>query len=286
LHQDSDQEEAPTNNTSCLLFILLIVCCFVYGIINEKSLCKQLEQFLAWCKTLGILAPVLICMISTILPIIMLPVFPVMALSGPLFTEMYNQNAFLGGLIAFVSVFTGLWLGSVIAFALGKYLFKDFAARAGRKHKLLQRVNRIIASGGTKIVFMARSLPILPAEVFDYACALTGLEVWQYAIGCLGSAVPVAFWTFSSAEAADVADGGTSTSRRQHFALIGINIAALALLTLVLTLTIRQQEQDNQEGSRALNSEDVEDPSTTTKDYTASAACCSDTENAPLYQGR
>ena len=44
----------------------------------------------------------------------------------------------------------------------------------------MQRVPQAVCNlkpgiSGVKIVFMARSLPILPAEVFDYACAMTSL---------------------------------------------------------------------------------------------------------------
>ena len=62
----------------------------------------------------------------------MLPVFPIMALSGPLFTEMNDGEALLGGGIAFLVVFGGLWVGSVLAFALGKTLLQDYARRASR----------------------------------------------------------------------------------------------------------------------------------------------------------
>jgi uncharacterized membrane protein YdjX (TVP38/TMEM64 family) len=169
----------------------------ILGLLNHKYLSAQIKQLVQWSKTLGWWCPVLLFGLSAILPVIMLPAFPIMALSGPLCTEMYGGNPVVGGSVAFLSVFGGLWLGSVIAFSLGKTVFKDYAAKAGRESATLQQLNRIIDSGGVKIVLMARALPIMPAEIFDYAAALTSLQVWQYAIGCIGSAVPVAFWTFS-----------------------------------------------------------------------------------------
>merc|ERR1719433_2563954 len=104
----------------------------------------------------------------------MMPVFPMMVLSGPLLTEMYQGSAKLGGTI----VFGGLWLGSVVAFALGKTVFRDYAERAGRGSAALQRINRLVDTAGVRIVLMARALPIMPAGgVFDYACSLTSLTV-------------------------------------------------------------------------------------------------------------
>jgi len=235
--------EAPRRKAPMLIVTVLLLGLLVYGIADEKRLSKLLKQLIHWCRTLGVLAPVMICAISVVLPIIMLPVFPIMALSGPLFTEMYG-SPLIGGGVAFLAVNSGLWLGSVTAFALGKTVFRTFAERANRESTYLRRLNRIIETGGTKIVLMARALPILPAEVFDYACALTKLRIWQYAIGCLGSSVPVAFWTFSSAQAAAAAhgEGDSGGNRRSHIMLIAINVAVLAILTSVIAYTIKHQD--------------------------------------------
>jgi len=235
--------DAPRGKATMLIITALLVGLFIYGIADGKRLSSLLEKLILWCRTLGVLAPVMICVFSVVLPIIMLPVFPVMALSGPLFTEMYG-SPLIGGGVAFVAVNSGLWLGSVTAFALGKTCFQSFAERANRESTYLRRLNRIIETGGTKIVLMARALPILPAEVFDYACALTKLKIWQYAVGCLGSSVPVAFWTFSSALASAAAhgEGDSGDKRRSHIILIAINVVVLAILTVVIAYTIKQQD--------------------------------------------
>jgi len=235
--------DAHRGKATMIIIMALLVGLFIYGIADGKHLSRLLKKLIHWCKTLGVLAPVMIWAFSVVLPIIMLPVFPIMALSGPLFTEMYS-SPLIGGGVAFAAVNSGLWLGSVTAFALGKTVFRPFAERANRKSMYLRRLNRIIETEGTKIVLMARALPILPAEVFDYACALTKLTIWQYAIGCLGSSVPVAFWTFSSAHAAAAAhgEGDSGDSRRSHIMLIAINVAALAILTAIILYTIKQHD--------------------------------------------
>merc|ERR1712190_421781 len=95
---------------------------------------------------------------------------------------------------------------------------------------------------------MARALPILPAEVFDYAASLTTLQIWQYAIGCIGSAVPVAFWTFSSAEASAATHDSMSGKGRSSdkLLLIIINVVALFILTGLLGNIIRSHEGNDE----------------------------------------
>ncbi|CAK9002028.1 unnamed protein product [Durusdinium trenchii] len=237
--------ESEERNIRMVVGIVLITGLFLYGILDHHHLSVLLKRFVAWCRTLGIWAAMMLFVVSSILPVIMLPVFPIMALSGPLFTEMNDGEAVLGGSIAFLVVFGGLWVGSVLAFALGKTLLHDYARRASKQSRFLRRLNRIIDKAGIKIVFMARSLPILPAEVFDYACAMTTLAVHEYAIGCIGSAVPVAFWTFSTAQASNLA--GPDRSRASHVALILLNVGCLVLLTIVLVHVIQRHEQDNED---------------------------------------
>ncbi|CAE7332109.1 unnamed protein product, partial [Symbiodinium pilosum] len=242
--------ESSQLNVRLLVGVCLIVAFFLYGILDHHRLCRLISRLVNWCRTIGMWSALILFLVSSVLPVIMLPVFPVMALSGPLFTKLHDGEAFTGGAIAFGVVFSGLWFGSVLAFALGKTLLQDYARKASKHSRMLRRLNRIIDSAGVKIVFMARSLPILPAEVFDYACAMTSLAVHEYAIGCLGSAVPVAFWTFSTAQATDL----TSPKRSQatHLALIILNVGCLALLTLLLVGVIQKHEQEHAEADETV----------------------------------
>mmetsp|Transcript_15896 Transcript_15896/g.37561 ORF Transcript_15896/g.37561 Transcript_15896/m.37561 type:complete len:563 (+) Transcript_15896:58-1746(+) len=242
--------ESSQINVRMLVGVGLIAALFLYGILDHRRLNKLTGSLVRWCRTMGVWSALILFLVSSVLPVIMLPVFPIMALSGPLFTKMNDGEALIGGAIAFAVVFSGLWFGSVIAFALGKTLLHDYARKASKHSRVLRRLNRIIDSAGVKIVFMARSLPILPAEVFDYACAMTTLAVHEYAIGCLGSAVPVAFWTFSTAQAADL----TSPKRSQasHLALILINVGCLILLTAILVGVIQKHEQDHVEADETV----------------------------------
>merc|ERR1719414_2523686 len=106
------------------MFLVLIVALTVYGILNAKALEEKVACVVHWSAKLGPWAALLMFGLAALLPVIMLPVFPLMALSGPLFTGMFDSWV-LGGTVAFVVVFSGLWLGSVIAFILGKTIFKS-----------------------------------------------------------------------------------------------------------------------------------------------------------------
>merc|ERR1740121_79081 len=63
----------------------------------------------------------------------------------------------------------------------------------------------MIDAEGLKVVLLLRASPMLPAEVFNYACAAMPLPFWKFAVGSLGSVVPILFWVLTSAQGAQLA---------------------------------------------------------------------------------
>merc|ERR1712125_294028 len=145
--------------------------------------------------------------------------------AGVEFTKMYG--VVVGSLVGVIATFGGLWLGSVVAFQLGRTLWKEYARRETGEHASLKLINRMVEAEGVKIVFLARMCPLLPAEVFNYVCSVTSLTVVQYAAGCVGSLVPVTFWVVSSAQATDVASRGGAANSSVHLWLIAFNVVVL-----------------------------------------------------------
>merc|ERR1719382_527722 len=69
----------------------------------------------------------------------------------------------------------------------------------------MKHVKLMIDAEGLKVVLLLRASPMLPAEVFNYACAAMPLPFWKFAVGSLGSVVPILFWVFTSAQGAQLA---------------------------------------------------------------------------------
>lgn len=199
------------------------------------------------------------CISAALLNMLMLPTFPLMIGAGVVFTNMYGMQ--LGAAVGTLSIFGGLWLGSVAAFALGRTMFREFAKRELEQHEVLRVINGMIEKEGVKIVFLARMSPVLPAEVFNYACSLVeALSVPQYAAGCLGSIVPVSFWVTSTAHAAAIAHKGIAGAAGENgVLLIAINVAVLAILTFALYGAYRRYRSEAEAHIRGtLDARDVE----------------------------
>lgn len=201
---------------------------------------RALEAFVDWVQALGLLAPPMLALVVALLQLLMLPTFPLMAGAGVVFPTIFGYVE--GQAVGVVAVFAGLWLGSMVTFMLGRRCFKEWAEEELKKFAWMHIVNRMIDEQGWWVVLLARMSPLLPAEVFNYACSLTSLSYTGFGVGCIGSIVPTTMWVCTSASAAAAAASASGDEdpaqerRRQVFSVLFMvfNLGFLLVLTAVL----------------------------------------------------
>lgn len=62
----------------------------------------------------------------------------------------------------------GATMGSVLAFALGRFVLQEQAQGLFNKFKILKAVDRVIETQGLKLVILLRLSPIVPFSAFNY----------------------------------------------------------------------------------------------------------------------
>jgi uncharacterized membrane protein YdjX (TVP38/TMEM64 family) len=215
-----------------VFLLAALVIAVVWSSFHKTELVRVLDVFLTYCGRLGWRAPVLLNVATAVMTVTMLPTFPLMVGAGTIMPKIFGE--FCGEAIGVASVFVGLWLGSMLAFLLGRTLLRDWARQKLEKFAWMRAINAVVESdGGWWFVLLARATPILPAELFNYACSLTSLSTKNYAVGCLGSMLPVCFWVCSTASAVQAVQDETAGHKaarlaRSHPALIVANLAAVA----------------------------------------------------------
>jgi uncharacterized membrane protein YdjX (TVP38/TMEM64 family) len=239
-HRDSG-DSGGDRASSCkqILLLVIMVGLFVYGILHHEDVKAGLDKFVDWCSDLGVVrAAILVALVTGLMNLCMMPCFPLFIGAGGLFSAMLGPA--MGALVGTLSVFFGIWWGSVAAFMLGKSVFKDFAEHAAKESALLITLSGMIALQGRSIVFIARMCPVLPAEVFNYACsAIPTLTVFDYAIGCLGSIVPVGVWVGTSAQAAGAVQASVGHEHKQPeksntgTIMVAVNVVIMAAICFV-----------------------------------------------------
>jgi len=220
----------PSGRWKMFVFVGILSTFVIIAALHAERIEQVMSAFVIWCETLGYGAAILICLATFVASLAMIPCFPLMLASGGLFANMYGPVA--GIFVGTVSVFIGLWTGSVAAFVLGRYVFADFAASAAQENQLMPVVSGMISMQGRRIVFLARMTPIIPGEIFNYACsAIPTLSVCDYSIGCIGSILPVSVWVGAGAQAESVAEGSTRKDHRSSI-IMGLNVVGMAVLVL------------------------------------------------------
>eukprot|EP00927_Polykrikos_kofoidii_P066123 TRINITY_DN6177_c0_g1_i1.p1 TRINITY_DN6177_c0_g1~~TRINITY_DN6177_c0_g1_i1.p1 ORF type:complete len:394 (-),score=12.27 TRINITY_DN6177_c0_g1_i1:153-1334(-) len=191
---------SPPGRLACLKrvsLILLPIAVIALSFVFRRPVRKVMLYILHILREMGGYNIPLMVFLVAVFSVLALPTFPLMVGSGGLYTMMYGLR--YGILVGTLTVFVGLWSGSLIAFQLGRSCCKRRVAMGRTQSPTMLTLIEMVDEHGTKIVFLARLLPVLPAEVFNYACALTSLTLRQYAIGCLSSILPVALWVMPTA---------------------------------------------------------------------------------------
>merc|ERR1719362_750836 len=161
--------------------------------------------------------------------------------SGLIFPKVFGLE--LGQLVGVASIFGGMWLGSMIAFRLGKTMFREWAEKELGQMAWMQTLNSMIERSGWWAVLVCRANPLVPSEVFNYVCALTSLTTLDFAIGGLGLLIPVKIWVCSTAFGqltAELALASEDERRRKlkheflYLVLSGTFVAVLLLLVVFI----------------------------------------------------
>eukprot|EP00928_Gymnodinium_smaydae_P088412 TRINITY_DN72500_c0_g1_i1.p1 TRINITY_DN72500_c0_g1~~TRINITY_DN72500_c0_g1_i1.p1 ORF type:complete len:356 (-),score=96.01 TRINITY_DN72500_c0_g1_i1:315-1382(-) len=226
------------------VMVALLVC----GAMFEGKIKMALDAFTAKCKELGWIAVVVYGLLVAVLNLIMFPTFPLMMGAGVLFPAMYGNV--MGQIIGVGSVFGGLWTGSMCAFYLGRTLLQGWAKQELDKFAWMRVINAMIDEQGWWVVLLARMSPLVPAEVFNYACALTSLSFPSYAIGCVGSLFPVSVWVITAAatqQAGQAATEDMSSSAQQgggnSMFFLAFNVVFLIFLSSLLYCAVRKYKE-------------------------------------------
>lgn len=116
-------------------------------------------------------------------------------------------GTFKGVVLASTAVFFGAFLGSIAAFLLGRYLFRDCVVRLAASYPIFQAVDRALQGNGLKIMVLLRLSPLIPYNALDYMSGILSISFWAYSVALLAILPGVVMFTFIGAIASSMVDG-------------------------------------------------------------------------------
>ena len=117
-----------------------------------------------------------------------------------------------------LGVWVGAWTGSILAFFLGRYLFRDSTANLASKYKVINAIDKVLEKEGLKFTFLLRLCPLIPFNAFNYIMGVTSVTFKSYALGGFGMIPGTIVYVFVGTTIGNIADaangefeGGTAT---------------------------------------------------------------------------
>lgn len=137
--------------------ILVLLTCAVIGILLFRDTSAVIE----WFGNNGNLGPITFCIVLTIGVVILLPTPLIKVFAGALFPYW----------LAVLINFTASMIGGIIAFVLGRWLFRDALLAAISGDPKLSRIESALGEEAMRISILVRLSPLIPDEWLNYILA-------------------------------------------------------------------------------------------------------------------
>ena len=181
----SDLEELKKNQPNVYLWravlgLLVLVFCAICGIL----LFRDAQNILNWFESLGSLGPVVFTLALSFAVVVMFPTPLIKVSAGAIFPFW----------IAAAANFVASLLGGLIAFLLGRWLFRESIQRSIMNDKRLQNIETALTQDAMKISVLVRLSPLIPDEWLNYLMSATPVSLRVYMVSnCSGIVYSLAY---------------------------------------------------------------------------------------------
>ena len=130
--QLEDEGEASSGNKGCcdwshwwprLIVIAVVLVILILGIVYRSEVSQGIQSFLTWMQNHKILGPAILVLVYALCTIFLIPGSLLTLGAGLAFQQSYG-NTGIAVLVGSLSVFIGAMIGLLIAFLLGRFVFR------------------------------------------------------------------------------------------------------------------------------------------------------------------
>ena len=223
---------------SIVLFLAACVGFVTVDVFTNQYLEKAARIFLDWVAfhpVKGVLAVTAIFAVATVL---FMPAAVLTMGAGFAFHrafDNYQMGVFLGSIVSLwlcdsnvvilaliilifgQSVFCGAVLGSITAFLLGRFVFRETVTAMASRYPLFRAVDRALRGNGLKIMFLLRLSPLIPYNALDYISGVTSIPLWSYTLAMVGMIPGTVMFVAMGATASSLLSDGEQWSEENRF---------------------------------------------------------------------
>jgi len=224
------QEKISIQDGNIVKFRLVIsVSIFIIWSVIIFNILKDISFFLDWFEGLGNLAPLLFTLILIIGVVILAPTPIMKVTAGALFPYW----------LAVLINFTASIVGGLLAFLLGRWLFRDSIAKIVASDNRLQKIEAAIGEEAMRISLLVRLSPLIPDEWLNYIMASGPVTIRVFVLSTLSSVVYSLAYAYFGLAVGTIALSPDMMGGFQQsplgIALLVLGIIATLIATIIVT---------------------------------------------------
>lgn len=183
---------------------------------------QAVEDLLSWLENNGPLAPVIVFFLEIVLLIAAMPSSWMWVGVGSAFATIWGRS--LGLFIACVSICAGVWVGSILAFVIGRYILRPYIAEWAADRLVFRAIDLAVSQRGMEVGLLLKLSPVIPLNFVNYALAVTDMPFWDYFVTCPAAFVNVIAYAAVGATVTALAQGaqdGGEESNGESWTMVG-----------------------------------------------------------------
>lgn len=165
-----------------VVIVIIIALVFIFKSGKGIKQFSDLDSLIVFIKERGKYAILVFLLIFALKPLVMVIPSTIMTITaGILFGPFYG----------FILSLTGIFISGTLAFALSRFLGKDFVNRI-LKGKVVS-LNKNLNENGFKVLLLLRLPPVLPYDPVSYACGLSEIKYFDFITASVIGVMPETF---------------------------------------------------------------------------------------------
>ena len=214
-------------NKALKLRLIISVLVFITWAVILFNIFKDISYFLDWFEDLGSLAPILFLIILILGVVILAPTPILKVTAGALFPYW----------LAVLINFTASVIGGLLAFLLGRWLFRDMIGKIVAEDKKLQNIENALEGEALKISVLVRLSPLIPDELLNYVMASGPVTTRVFFLSTLSSIIYSLAYAYFGLALGKIALSSEGMSQFNE-SPIGMGLLILGLIATIIATII------------------------------------------------
>lgn len=156
---------------------------------------------------------------------------------GYALTKAYS-SIFVTLAVGTFSVFIGAWLGALIAFLIGRYIYRDQIRKYSMKRPILRAIDSTMETQGLKLIILMRLSLLVPFNLSNYVFGISAVKYRDFAIGTLGLFPIVLFFVYIGTTMSNIHEAISGNAEVTTLEIVVMVFGTLIALTGLLYTTL------------------------------------------------